>query len=382
MKKILLFYASFGGGHLSAANSIKQCIDENFSDCETKLVDCMLYVNKPINAISTTAYKEMAKKFPWVWGDIYAHTQKGPLARISSTSNNLMAKKLLKLLKEYQPDVVISTHPFGSQMVSYLKRKALVDCKLATILTDFAPHEQWLIGSDYVDYLFVSHEKLRQELINTGIDSNKVFATGIPLSNRFLMHYNKEEIKHSFGLDLNRKVILFFGGGEFGLGREVTIKILSAFIHNIKDHQIVAIAGKNEKMREEFNSLVEQEHSEDLVTVLSYTHQVPELMSISDLVVTKPGGLTSTESLSSGLPMVLINPIPGQEEENAEFLEDSGVAVWLRKNSDFEAEIAKLLSDKDKLHKMKLNTKLLAKKHSTRDICDIILKDTKMADVK
>lgn len=382
MKKILLFYASFGGGHLSAANSIKQCIDENFSDCETKLVDCMLYVNKPINAISTTAYKEMAKKFPWVWGDIYAHTQKGPLARISSTSNNLMAKKLLKLLKEYQPDVVISTHPFGSQMVSYLKRKALIDCKLATILTDFAPHEQWLIGSDYVDYLFVSHEKLRQELINTGIDSNKVFATGIPLSNRFLMHYNKEEIKHSFGLDLNRKVILFFGGGEFGLGREVTIKILSAFIHNIKDHQIVAIAGKNEKMREEFNSLVEQENAEDFVTVLSYTHQVPELMSISDLVVTKPGGLTSTESLSSGLPMVLINPIPGQEEENAEFLENSGVAVWLRKNSDFEAEISKLLSDKDKLHKMKLNTKLLAKKHSTRDICDIILKDTKMADVK
>lgn len=382
MKKILLFYASFGGGHLSAANSIKQCIDENFSDCETKLVDCMLYVNKPINAISTTAYKEMAKKFPWVWGDLYAYTQKGPLARISSTSNNLMAKKLLKLLKEYQPDVVISTHPFGSQMVSYLKRKALIECKLATILTDFSPHEQWLVGSDYVDYFFVSHEKLRLELINNGLDSNKIFATGIPLSNRFLMHYNKEEIKHSFGLDLNKKVILFFGGGEFGLGREVTIKILSAFIHNLKDHQIVAIAGKNEKMREEFNSLVEQEHAEDSVTVLSYTNQVPELMSISDLVVTKPGGLTSTESLSSGLPMVLINPIPGQEEENAEFLENSGVAVWLRKNSDFEAEIAKLLSDKDKLHKMKLNTKLLAKKHSTRDICDIILKDTKMADVK
>lgn len=382
MKKILLFYASFGGGHLSAANSIKQCIDENFSDCETKLVDCMLYVNKPINAISTTAYKEMAKKFPWVWGDLYAHTQKGPLARISSTSNNLMAKKLLKLLKEYQPDVVISTHPFGSQMVSYLKRKALIECKLATILTDFSPHEQWLVGSDYVDYFFVSHEKLRLELINNGLDSNKIFATGIPLSNRFLMHYNKEEIKHSFGLDLNKKVILFFGGGEFGLGREVTIKILSAFIHNLKDHQIVAIAGKNEKMREEFNSLVEQEHAEDSVTVLSYTNQVPELMSISDLVVTKPGGLTSTESLSSGLPMVLINPIPGQEEENAEFLENSGVAVWLRKNSDFEAEIAKLLSDKDRLHKMKLNTKLLAKKHSTRDICDIILKDTKIADVK
>lgn len=382
MKKILLFYASFGGGHLSAANSIKQCIDENFHDCETKLVDCMLYVNKPINAISTTAYKEMAKRFPWVWGDLYNHSSKGPLARISSTSNNLMAKKLLKLLKEYQPDIIISTHPFASQMVSYLKRKALIDCKLATILTDFAPHEQWLVGADYVDYFFVSHEKLRQELINTGISADKVFATGIPLSYRFLLHYNKEEIKHSFGLDPDKKVILFFGGGAFGLGRDVTIKILSAFIHNIGNYQIVAIAGKNEKMREEFNSLVEQEHAEDFVTVLSYTNQVPELMSISDLVVTKPGGLTSTESLSSALPMVLINPIPGQEEENAEFLESSGVAIWLKKDSNFESIIAELLSEKSKLRQMKLNTKLLAKKHSTKDICDIILKDTKIADVR
>lgn len=186
MRKILIFYASFGGGHLSAANSIKQYIDEHFKDCQTRLVDCMLYVNKPINKISTTAYKEMAKKFPWAWGEVYAHSQKGPLAHISSVSNNLMAKKLLKLLKEYNPDIVISTHPFGSQMVSYLKRKALVDCKLATILTDYAPHEQWLVGKEHLDYLFVSHEKMKQELIqNYDVPADIIFATGIPLSNRF-----------------------------------------------------------------------------------------------------------------------------------------------------------------------------------------------------
>lgn len=123
MKKILIFYASFGGGHLSAANSIKQCIDENFDGYETNLIDCFLYVNKPINKISTIVYKEMAKKFPWAWGEVYRHSQRGPIAHISSTANNLMAKKLLKLLREYAPDVVISTHPFGSQMVSYLKKK-------------------------------------------------------------------------------------------------------------------------------------------------------------------------------------------------------------------------------------------------------------------
>lgn len=373
MRKILIFYASYGGGHLSAANSIKQCIDDNFKDCETKLVDCMEYVNRPVNKITTTAYKELAKKFPWAWGEVYSHSQKGPLAHISSASNNLLAKKLLKLLKEYQPDIVISTHPFGSQMVSYLKRKALVDCKLATIMTDFAPHDQWLVGKDYVDYYFVSHEKMRQELINSNVADNTVFATGIPLSNRFLMHFDKDEIMKSMGLNPDKRVILFFGGGEFGLGRDKTVKILNSFITHVKNHQIVAIAGKNEKMKIAFDKLVAETNSESFVKVLAYTKQVPELMSISDLVVTKPGGLTTTESLASGLPIVAINPIPGQEEENAKFLEDEGVAIWLKKNDDYDKIIADLLSDEDKLHQMKVNTKLLAKKNSTRDICDIIL---------
>ena len=373
MRKILIFYASYGGGHLSAANSIKQCIDDNFKDCETKLVDCMEYVNRPVNKITTTAYKELAKKFPWAWGEVYSHSQKGPLAHISSASNNLLAKKLLKLLKEYQPDIVISTHPFGSQMVSYLKRKALVDCKLATIMTDFAPHDQWLVGKDYVDYYFVSHEKMRQELINSNVAENTVFATGIPLSNRFLMHFDKDEIMKSMGLNPDKRVILFFGGGEFGLGRDKTVKILNSFITHVKNHQIVAIAGKNEKMKIAFDKLVAETNSESFVKVLAYTRQVPELMSISDLVVTKPGGLTTTESLASGLPIVAINPIPGQEEENAKFLEDEGVAIWLKKNDDYDEIIADLLADEDKLHQMKVNTKLLAKKNSTRDICDIIL---------
>ena len=107
MKKILIFYASYGGGHLSAANSLKQYIESNYEDYEVKLVDCMLYVNKPLNKFTTTAYKEMAKKFPWAWGEVYNLSQKGPLAKLSSDSNKLLARKLLKLLNEYSPDTII-----------------------------------------------------------------------------------------------------------------------------------------------------------------------------------------------------------------------------------------------------------------------------------
>lgn len=147
MKKILIFYASYGGGHLNAAKSIKECIDNTYTDCETELIDCMKYVNKPIEMVTTAAYREMAKKLPWAWGKIYSDSQKGPLAHISSRSNKILAIKLLKLLREKQPDLIISTHPFGSQMCSYLKRKGKVTAKIATIMTDFSPHDQWLVRS-------------------------------------------------------------------------------------------------------------------------------------------------------------------------------------------------------------------------------------------
>ena len=126
-------------------------------------------------------------------------------------------------------------------------------------------------------------------------------------------------------------------------------------------------------MKSGFEEIVAKYNKSDSIKVLEFTNQVPELMSISDLVVTKPGGLTTTERLASGLPIIAINPIPGQEEENAQFLESAGVAVWIKKNDDYLTIIKNLLLDDKKLHEMKVNTKLLAKKNSTADICNIIL---------
>ena len=375
MMKILIFYAAYGGGHLSAARSIKQYIDENYEDVETELVDCVKYINKGLDKITTLAYQEMAKKAPWAWGEIYNHSQKGTMSHISNSANKVMALKLNKLFDEYQPDIVISTHPFGSQMTAFLKSKGKTNCILASVMTDFASHDQWLVGHEYIDYIFVSHEGMKKEIISKGVKASKVHATGIPLSNRFLQHFNRKEIKASFDLDNNKKTILFFGGGEFGLGKDKTLKILKAFIDNIKDeYQIIAISGKNAKMQEKFEALVGDNPN---VQVYGYTNEVPELMSISDLVVTKPGGLTITESLASGLPIVVINPIPGQEVENAEFLERKGVAVWIRKSEDPEQAVSELLSNPEQITHMKIRSKLMAKKHSTEDICKILLGNKK-----
>ena len=186
MKKILIFYASYGGGHLSAAKSIKQYIDENYTDVQTEIIDCVKYINKALDKVTTAAYREMAKKAPWAWEKVYYKSQNGLLSKVSTSSNKIMAVKIAKLFREFNPDIVISTHPFGSQMTSYLKQKGKTNCLLATIMTDFAPHEQWLIGNKFVDFYFVSNSSMRDKMVQESIDENKIFVTGIPISNRFL----------------------------------------------------------------------------------------------------------------------------------------------------------------------------------------------------
>ncbi len=373
MKKILILYASYGGGHFSAAKSIKKYLDSNYR-VETKIVDCIEYINKVLNRVTTGAYKEMAKKTPNLWGKVYSNSQKGFLGHVSSRTNKMMAIKLKNLIREEQPDLIVSTHPFSSQMVSYLRKKQKVFCKLVTILTDYASHEQWLIGHEYTDAFFVSNSIMKDELVNYGVASTKIHVTGIPLSDDFFKNFDKNQIFNEFHLDSSKPVILFFGGGEFGLGKDRTLEILESIINNLNTYQIIAISGKNKKMNNSFHELIDKLDVNDRVIILEYTNKVPELMSISSLVVTKPGGLTTSESLASGLPILIINPIPGQEEENAEFLEKNNVAVWLKNDENPNKVIHKLYNNPQKLEDMAKNAKKLAKRNSTKDICTELMK--------
>lgn len=374
MKKILIFYGSYGGGHLSASRNLKEYIEKNFPNSEVLMLDFMEYISKTINKITTKAYIDMAKNAKWMWGKIYYATEKGTSLKITSGAQKALSLKLLKLFKDFCPDLIISTHPFSSQMCAFLKFKGKLDCKLATVMTDYAVHQQWFMFPEYVNYIFVAHDGMKQELIKNGVDESKIFSTGIPLSNRFLLNYNKEQVLNELGLSTDKRTILFFAGGELGLCKDNTFKLLETIIKSFPHLQVVAIAGKNKKMKNSFDELVEETNSSENIKVLAYTNKVPELMSISDLVITKPGGLTTTESLASGLPIIVINPIPGQETENAEFLEKNNVGIWLKKKDNIEEKLYDIFNKPSILRKMKINARLLAKKNSTADICNILLK--------
>lgn len=299
MKKILIFYGSYGGGHLSAARNIKEYIDTNYLDFETYMVDCIEYVNKVLNKVTTKAYSEMAKNAHWMWKKIYYGAEDGAFSKLNDNTQKLLSIKLNKLIQNYKPDLIISTHPFSSHMCAILKKKRKISAKIATVLTDYAPHKQWLMYPAYIDYFFVAHEGMKEDLIKRGVQESQIKVTGIPLSNRFLAHYNKEKVLAEFGLLPNKKTILFFAGGEQGLGRDNIFEILRTIIEKFPHLQIIAISGKNEKAKKHFDKLVEKTNSDETVKIIKYTNKIPELMSVSDLVITKPGGLTTTESLAS-----------------------------------------------------------------------------------
>lgn len=376
MKKILIFYGTYGGGHLAAAKSIKNYIDAHYENTDIEFVDCIEYVNKFVNKVSTKAYVELTKNTPHLWKTLYSGSNKGTLSIISNASNRIMALKLKSLIKEVKPDLIISTHPFSSHMCAILKKKKQINCELATIMTDYHIHNQWLSLPEYVDYFFVANEQMKSDMIQQKISANKIHVTGIPVSPKFNQPFNKEEIFDEFWLDKDKFTVLLFGGGEFGLGKNVATKILEATIRMFKDIQIIAISGKNKKMHHAFEEIVEKTNAASRVKVLEFTDKVPELMSICGIVVTKAGGLTITESLVSGLPILIINPIPGQEEENAQFLVDSGCAIWIKpKEKNIPGILKDLYRNKEKLTRMKEATIRLAKPHSTQEICEILLKE-------
>lgn len=376
MKKIMITYAAYGGGHLSAAKNLKEYIENNYPDTEVFLFDFMKYINRVIDKVSGSTYSKIITNIPWLWGKIYYHTQEPIFERIIDLSNKVLSYKLGKLVKEYNPDIIISTHFFANSMCSILKKKGKTNASIATVITDYGedPYNEWIKGHEYMDYIFVAHNEIKHKLIQKGVLDSKIFATGIPISQKFLVPIDKQKTLNDFGLNSTLKTALFFGGGELGLGKSKTLDIFEILAKNFSNLQIIAIAGKNESLKKHFEKIT-KDNFRNNIKIIGFTDKVAELMQASDIAITKPGGLTSTESLVSNLPIIAINPIPGQETENALFLEQKGAAIWLKNANDINYILKNLLNDEEKLLQMRQNIQKIAKPNSTKDICEILLKN-------
>ena len=376
---ILLFYASYGSGHLSAATAIEQYIRENYPDAKTLKIDCVEYINKSINKISTSAYKSIILKTPKLWGQVYKLLKNDTILDITQFSNRFMPKKIFTLFEDFEPDLVISCHPLGGQITSFLKSHKKTNCKLATVMTDFASHKQWLIGKDYTDYFFVSNIEMKTSLISEGIYPNKIYVSGIPISPNFYKNYDKENIYKSLNIAKNKKNIIFFGGGSLGLSSSSNIQAILTSLLQATDesHQIIIISGKNQKLYNDFQKTINNTYHKSEIKLIDFTTKLPELLPITSFVITKPGGLTITECISTNVPIILINPIPGQEKENAQYIADNKMGIWIKTNKPTSEYFQEIFNDTKLIEEIKEKQKKYSHINSTKNICDILINENK-----
>lgn len=372
--RVLLLYAKVGNGHLKAAESIKLALEEIDENIEIDYEDGLEYSSTLTNKLIVKGYSSLARSMPKVYGTIYTRSDKqdiNTVGEINKMVNKALTIRLKKMLRARRPDVIISTHPFVSHMCAYLKRKGKTNAKIISVMTDYGIHNMWLEENNYVDKFMVATSEMKGDCIREyNVPESKIVVSGIPVSKRFSETFNKEEILKDLGLSNGKTTLLFFAGGGLGLGKSEGI--FEELINSEYDFQLIAVTGKNEKQKRRFEKIAQKTDKD--ITVLGYTNMVPELMSVSDFVITKPGGLTSTECLAMCKPMIIINPIPGQEEQNSIYFTNNGTALRTYKNEPIEHVLDIAVNNKKRVEQMIEMCKLIGKPNASYEIAKETIK--------
>ncbi len=372
--KVLLLYAKVGNGHLKAAENIKIALQEIDENIEIDYEDGLEYSSALTNKLIIKGYASLARNMPKLWGTIYTKSDKqdmNAVGEINKMVNKALTIRLKKMLRIRRPDVIISTHPFISHMCAYLKRKGKTTAKIISVMTDYGIHNMWLEENKYIDKFMVATDEMKGDCVREyNVDESKIIVTGIPVSKKFSQVFDKQKTLNELGLNPRKNTLLFFPGGGLGLGK--TEGIFEELTASNYDFQIIVIAGKNEKLKERFEKIASK--STKGITVLGFTDKVPELMSASDFVITKPGGLTSTECLAMCKPMIIINPIPGQEEQNSIYFTNNGTALRTYKNEPLEHVLDIVMNNPKRVEQMIEMCKMIGKPNASYDVANEAIK--------
>ena len=347
---------------MRASKAIEGYMTQQNKDINVKIVDSLLYISPILNKTVTGGYVYLATKTPKLYGKLYDLTNKDhKFANFVTRLNNIFANKLLPLIDEFRPDIIITTHPFPTEMVSRLKSKKEINIPLICIMTDYAPHKAWI--SDKVDAYIVANDDMVTKMIAEGVDSRCIYPYGIPVDEVFFEEKEKQLVIEELGLDKNLPTILMMAG-SFGVSN--VFDVYENIIDIDLDFQIILVTGRNQKLYNHFEEVIGS--SPKKTKLIYFTDEINKFMQASDIIITKPGGLTVTEALACNIPMAVFNAIPGQEEENAEFLLKHNMAVRISDGNSCRAAIVELLKDSEKLEDMKEACKSFDKNDSTKNI--------------
>lgn len=360
--RILIFTASTGGGHKRAAAALKNTIKKISPESQVLVADGIALSGKLFNRFICDGYTLLAKKAPDVYGQIYEIADKNtPLNSIGNNFNKVKSHKILPIIQDFEPDVIVSCHAFTSTMLGNLKEKGEVNVPVVSLITDFEPHRMYL--SKGVDHYIVSSD----EMVNLfsgkyNFPADNVHPFGIPVLDKFSEKPDKAQLRERLHIPQDKTVIMFMAG-SFGVSE--VLKNYEKIREACNNCHFVVITGNNSKLFHRFESIVK-----DDTTLLMYVNNVEDYMHCADLIITKPGGLTVSESLQCGLPMAIYSAFPGQEAGNASYLVRKGAAVMLNKTPG--ETVANLLKNKDTLKEMSNNCKAIAPENPSQKIFEFM----------
>jgi processive 1,2-diacylglycerol beta-glucosyltransferase len=344
--KLVLLSGDFGDGHRQAANALVEAAEHYMPDLKTVSVDLMELTHPKTHRAAKYLYMQGVSKFPSVYGYLYRKTRSLQSEPVWKKLRLLGAARLLHLLSTENPDAVVSTFPIASAAVSLLKSGGLTDLPLITVITDHTDHSYWI--HPHTDMYVVGSDKVKRALTSRNVPASRVTVTGIPVRLAFGKTYDRAELLQKYRLDPGKLTVMVMGGG-YGMVPEDLSDLLRL---RPSELQWIVVCGHNDKL---YLELSREWGFTSNVRLFGYVQQVHELMAVSDLLISKPGGLTTSEAVSLGLPMLLYRTLPGQEQDNAEYLVNAGAALQADDAPSLSAAVRMLADRPELLSRMKAN---------------------------
>ncbi|MGV3487296.1 MAG: MGDG synthase family glycosyltransferase [Tuberibacillus sp.] len=374
--KILILTGHYGAGHLQAAAAIQSALQKQYPTVETTVIDPEAAFRKIYGMIGHKLFIGTVKRFPSLYNYLYQKTRyPSYLSAILKGSNHLGIEKFLAWIKNVNPSIIVSTDPVSSGMVSILKKRGLINVPFVTVITDYAVHSYWINPS--VDQYLVGSESVRKGLLQFGVADFQIKVTGIPINPKFNKVFDRSALKKKHGLDDRLPIILVTGGGYGLVGNNISLKkMLQSIPYPV---QLIVVCGHNKHlykmMEKEIKDIAYPVH------LKGYVENMEELMAITDVMITKPGGLSISEAVSMNIPMVLYQSLGGHEQENTRYLLSNHAAIFAGDKDDLFKKVAMLIAHPELRQQLMENTKRIQRKHSAIEAA-LVIKSTLATQVR
>ncbi len=361
--KIIIAYASAGAGHRKAAEALYHHFKKADPSIDLRIIDVLKKANPLFKNIYRYGYHFLVSHIMWLWGALFWLTSlmsfNSIIKPLSLLISRINADRFVAFLISEQPDVIISTHFLPAELAAYLKRASKINSKIVTVITDFGIHPFWVLTG--IDLYIVASSFTKGELLNYGVKESCISEFGIPVPLEFTKRYDKEALREKLGLARNKLNVLITTG-SFGIGP--IDKIVESLY---QDFQLIVVCANNKQL---YKRLKRKNYPN--VLLFGFINNIPELMAITDIVIAKPGGLTTSELLNMELVPVFICPIPGQETMNISALAKFGIGKFASDVADIREIVFDYKAHPEKLTEVKERIRRIKKPNANQDIYDAV----------